>query len=38
MPSKGFPKEIVTFLKGLTKNNSKIWFDAHRQDNEDFCQ
>lgn len=30
----GFPKETVTFLKGLGANNTKSWFDAHRADYE----
>lgn len=28
----GFPRECVTFLEGLSANNSKEWFDAHRTD------
>ncbi len=31
----GFPKEATTFLKGLAKNNTKAWFDAHRSDYDD---
>ena len=27
----GFPKETLTFLRGLSKNNDKAWFDAHRK-------
>lgn len=32
----GFPRGATTFLKGLAKNNSKAWFDEHRDqyDNE----
>ncbi len=26
----GFPKETVKFLRDLTRNNEKAWFDAHR--------
>lgn len=26
----GFPAETFTFLKGLTANNNKTWFDDHR--------
>ncbi len=26
------PKEAITFFKGLEENNSKTWFDAHRDD------
>lgn len=28
----GFPAETAKFLTGLTNNNSKTWFDAHRAD------
>ncbi len=28
----GFPKETAKFLRGLTKNNEKAWFDTHRAD------
>lgn len=28
----GFPKRTATFLRGLTKNNDKAWFDARRAD------
>jgi uncharacterized protein (TIGR02453 family) len=27
----GFPKGTAAFLRGLTKNNDKAWFDAHRE-------
>ncbi len=31
MPAfQGFPKETAKFLRDLTKNNEKAWFDAHR--------
>ena len=30
----GFPKGTAGFLRGLTKNNDKAWFDAHRADYE----
>ena len=26
----GFPRTTATFLKGLSENNEKAWFDAHR--------
>ena len=26
----GFPKETLAFLDGITRNNEKAWFDAHR--------
>lgn len=32
----GFPKETFAFLRALAKNNKKAWFDAHKQDYEDF--
>ena len=28
----GFDKKGITFLKGIAKNNSKIWFEEHRDD------
>ncbi|MGH6922683.1 MAG: DUF2461 domain-containing protein [Propylenella sp.] len=30
----GFSKGTAAFLRGLTKNNDKAWFDAHRVDYE----
>lgn len=30
----GFPKETFAFLAGLEKNNTKAWFEAHREDYE----
>jgi uncharacterized protein (TIGR02453 family) len=30
----GFSKDTVRFLAGLSKNNEKVWFDAHRDDYE----
>ncbi len=39
MPNKasftGFSKETVSFFTGLRKNNSKQWFDAHREQYEE---
>jgi len=32
----GFPTGTLRFLRGLAKNNSKVWFDAHRADYEAF--
>ena len=32
----GFPKQTLTFLRGLSKNNDKTWFDGHRQDYERY--
>ena len=26
----GFPKQTLTFLRVLGRNNTKAWFDAHR--------
>jgi uncharacterized protein (TIGR02453 family) len=35
-PFTGFPPETFAFLKTLAKNNSKEWFDKHREDYEQF--
>ena len=32
----GFPPETMKFLGSLAKNNSKDWFDAHRDDYDDY--
>src|SRR5262245_1991586 len=32
----GFPKECVKFFVHLAKNNNKLWFEAHREEYEDF--
>ena len=32
----GFPAETTKFLKGLSRNNSKQWFDTHRSDYDDY--
>jgi len=32
----GFPKETFAFLRGLTRNNSKTWFDAHRSEYDTY--
>lgn len=32
----GFPKATFSFLRGLSKNNKKAWFDAHKDDYESF--
>ncbi len=32
----GFPKQCVKFYKELAKNNSKTWFDKHRNDYDNF--
>ena len=40
MPAKedftGFPDGTLKFLRGLRKNNTKTWFDAHRSDYDNF--
>ncbi len=30
----GFPRQTLTFLRNIRKNNSKKWFDAHRDEYE----
>ncbi len=37
-PFEGFPKESVGFLKKLKKNNSRHWFNAHKEDYEQFVK
>lgn len=32
----GFSQESLTFLKQLKKNNEKLWFDAHKQEFEQY--
>lgn len=32
----GFQKQTQTFLRGLTRNNKKAWFEAHRDDYERY--
>ena len=32
----GFPERTLTFLRGVRRNNTKTWFDAHRADYERF--
>lgn len=36
MAFQGFSKETVKFFKNLKKNNTKKWFEAHKQDYETF--
>lgn len=36
MPFTGFPPETFAFLKGLARNNSREWFEKHREDYEQF--
>jgi uncharacterized protein (TIGR02453 family) len=33
---RGFSKETIKFFKDLKKNNTKKWFEAHKQDYETF--
>jgi uncharacterized protein (DUF2461 family) len=30
----GFPKQTPTFLRGIGRNNNRVWFEAHRGDYE----
>jgi uncharacterized protein (DUF2461 family) len=32
----GFPKEFISYFENLKQNNSKDWFEDHRQDYEQF--
>ena len=32
----GFPSGTLKFLRGVRKNNSKKWFDAHRSDYDEY--
>ena len=32
----GFPKETLSFLKDLNADNTRDWFEAHRQDYRDY--
>ena len=32
----GFPNGTLKFLRGIRKNNTKTWFDAHRSDYDNF--
>jgi len=34
----GFSKETLKFFKDLKKNNTKKWFQAHKQDYETFVE
>ncbi len=36
MTYEGFPTGSLTFLKDLSENNNKGWFDEHRRDYEEF--
>ena len=37
-PFNGFPKEGITFLKQLKKNNNREWFNAHKPDYEEYVK
>ncbi|MFC1880902.1 DUF2461 family protein [Thermodesulfobacteriota bacterium] len=32
----GFPRQYFTFFNQLQKNNSKEWFEKHREDHDAF--
>ncbi len=32
----GFPKKASVFLRGLARNNTKAWFDEHRNEYDEF--
>ncbi|MCK4656161.1 MAG: DUF2461 domain-containing protein [candidate division Zixibacteria bacterium] len=32
----GFPKECIRFYKGLKKNNTKLWFEEHRGEFDNY--
>lgn len=35
-PFAGFPPAAMTFLRGLRRHNTKLWFEAHRADYERY--
>lgn len=37
-PFEGFPREGVTFLKKLRKNNTRAWFTKHKSEYEDLVK
>ncbi len=37
-PFEGFPKEGLTFLKQLKKNNNREWFAEHKSEYEDYVK
>lgn len=37
-PFQGFPKEALSFLKKLKKNNTKEWFQAHKEEYEEVVK
>lgn len=34
----GFPREAITFFKGLERNNNRDWFQAHKATYEQACR
>lgn len=34
----GFPKELVVFFNDLAKNNTKLWFNEHKRNYEQFVK
>ena len=34
----GFPTQAFAFLHGLKKNNTKVWFDVHRDEYEEYLR
>ncbi len=37
-PFSGFPKEGITFLQRLKKNNNRTWFERHKNEYENFVK
>ncbi len=37
-PFEGFPKEGISFLRKLQKNNNRQWFTKHKQEYEEFVK
>jgi len=35
---KGFSPKLLEFLKNLKQNNNKVWFDAHKEDYENYMK
>ena len=35
---KGFPKELPVFYRNLAKNNTKLWFNDHKSEYENFVK
>lgn len=32
----GFPEETLLFLRGLSENNDRVWFNAHEREYEAY--